>query len=118
MNSADAILALMQTARGDRPYSLQAEETEQVLNITLALLVELAVSNDRIDRLERAVAELKGMSLEDYRDAPLGAEADAARKDATDALMIRALRVIIDPRQPSDGRQAAVSMAGLEGDKP
>ncbi len=110
--SAQALLDLVQSARGERPYSLDNHETEQVLNIALALVVELAVSNDRIDRLERALAEVRGVSLEALRSAPLDAAAQAEREDATTALMTRALRVVIDPRTASDGRRAAIAAAG------
>ena len=111
--SAQALLELFQSARGERPYSLDNHDTEQVLNIALALVVELAVSNDRIDRLERALAEVKGVSVEALRSAPLDEAAQAQRDDATTALMVRALRVVIDPRSASDGRAAAVAAAGV-----
>lgn len=110
--SAQALLELFQSARGERPYSLADHETEQVLNIALALVVELAVSNDRIDRLERAMAEVKGVPLDDLRAAPLDVAAQAQRDDATTALMMRALRVVLDPRSASDGRTAAIEAAG------
>lgn len=102
----DAVLALVASARGTRPYSLDDVEVENVLNIALATLVELSVSNDRIDRLERMVAELKGNAVADLRDLRYsGAEADE-RQAAMDALLARVLRILIDPREPTDGRPA------------
>jgi hypothetical protein len=99
MKAADAIVALTQLARGERRYSLENRETEDVLNLSLALLTELAVAFDRIDRLERVLAERTEMSLDelrtiDYLDGPAAAE----REDATNALMARVLRIRLDPR--------------------
>jgi hypothetical protein len=99
MADASAALAeLIATARGGRPQSLACREAEEVLNIALALLVELAVSNDRIDRLERLVAELSGRSVEDLREIRYDGEIAKERQAATDALLTRALRIMLDPR--------------------
>jgi hypothetical protein len=97
----EALGALIATARGDRPQSLASRETEEVLNITLAVLVELAVANDRIDRLERLVADLGGQSVEALRDIRYDGDIAQERQAATDALLIRALRIMIDPRAQS-----------------
>ena len=77
-----------------------------------ALLVELSASNDRIDRLERHIAELRGVPLDDVRNAHSDATADAERLAATEALMVRALRILIDPRTTVDGRPKARHQAG------
>ena len=99
MKSADAIITLIELARGERRYSLESRETEDVLNIALALLSELGVAFDRIDRLERVVAERTGMALDDlraleYTDGPPAQERD----DAMNALIARVLRIRLDPR--------------------
>lgn len=95
---AEALSALIATARGERPQSLASREAEEVLNITLAVLVELAVANDRIDRLERLVAEQGGRTVEDLRDIRYDGEIAQERQAATDALLTRALRIMLDPR--------------------
>lgn len=107
MKTTDAIVALTQLARGERRYSLENRETEEVLNISLALLMELSVAFDRIDRLERVLAERTGIPLAelqaiDYVDDPAAAE----REEAANALMARVLRIRLDPRasgQPGTG---------------
>ena len=70
-----------------------------MLNLSLALLMELSVAFDRIDRLERVLAERTGMELSDLRDIDYK-EGPAAeeREDATNALIARALRIRLDPR--------------------
>lgn len=97
-SSVEALTTLLATARGNRPQSMASQEAEDVLNITLAVLVELAVANDRIDRLERMVADLRGEPVEELRDLRYEGEIAQQRQDATDALLTRALRIMIDPR--------------------
>ncbi|MDQ8756550.1 hypothetical protein RCO27_09935 [Sphingosinicella sp. LHD-64] len=99
----EALSALVATARGARPQSLASREAEEVLNITLAVLVELAVANDRIDRVERLVAEVSGRSVEDLRDIRYDGEVALERQAATDALLTRALRIMLDPRAQAGG---------------
>ena len=104
--ATDAIVALVASMRGDRPQSLDDYEVEEVLNITLALAVELCASNDRIDRLERAVAKFGGTSLETFRTVRDEATAATERQQATEAMLMRVLRILLDPRQPVDTRSA------------
>lgn len=96
--AAEAIAGLLATARGTRPQSLLCGEAEDALNVALALVGELVVANDRIDRLERCVAELAGHDLAEFRDDFGDAAAAAERKDANDALLMRTMRVFLDPR--------------------
>lgn len=104
--AVEAILALVESARGTRPQSLDDREVEEVLNIALALLVELSVSNDRIDRLERIVAAQSGITTETLRDIRYGGAEAEERQQAMEALLARVLRILIDPRVPTDGRPA------------
>ena len=96
--ATDAIRAVIESGRGARPASLAAPETEQVLSIALALLVELSVSNERIDRLERELAALRDTTLEAWLNAPLDDGAVAERQEALEALQLRVLRIMVDPR--------------------
>ncbi len=97
-SQAQAIAALIESARGQRSQSLDNREVEETLNITLALLVELSVANDKIDRLERLVAEVRGEDVATLRDIRYEGDIAEQRQDATDALLMRALRILIDPR--------------------
>ena len=97
--SADAIAAVIESGRGARPYSLRNQEAEQVLNIALSLMVELAASNDRIDRLERLLAETRGEPLDDLRNALPDGDAASERQAALEAMQMRVMRVLIDPRE-------------------
>jgi hypothetical protein len=99
VKSSEAVQSLIALARGERRYSLRDRETEEVLNIALATLVELSVALDRIDRLERLLAERTGLALDQLRatDYPEGQAAED-RAEATEALFARALRIRLDPR--------------------
>jgi hypothetical protein len=99
MKATDAILEIVRLGRGTRPASLENRETEEAINLSLALLTELCVQQDRIDRLERLLAERTSMPLEELRatDYPQGPAA-AERAEALEALVLRVLRVRVDPR--------------------
>src|SRR5688572_10814773 len=99
MKTDEAIVTLTQLARGERRYSLENRETEEVLNIALALLTELSVTLDRVDRLERVVADRTGIDPAELRaiEYTEGA-AEQERQEATSALMARVLRIRLDPR--------------------
>lgn len=99
MKSFEAVHELIALARGERRYSLRDREAEEVLNIALATLVELSVALDRIDRLERLLAERTELPLDELRaiDYPDG-QAAKERQEAAQALFARALRIRLDPR--------------------
>jgi hypothetical protein len=99
MQTTDAILSLLRLGRGERPASLRDPEVEEVLNMALASLVELQVALDRIDRLERVLAERTGLALEELRslDYPDGPAAEE-RREAARAMLARVLRLRLDPR--------------------
>ena len=100
IGAVDAINAVRAGNRGERPYSLDCPEAEQVLNIALALLVELSVANDRIDRLERHIADLRGLTPLEVRNAAIDPTAKEERREALESLQLRVLRVLVDPRVP------------------
>ncbi|KRG54274.1 hypothetical protein ABB25_13920 [Stenotrophomonas koreensis] len=103
-SAADAVLALLNTARGQRPYSMENQETEQCFAVTLALAVELIATNDRVDRLERQLAELSGKPLHEVRRSGSDAVAEQERLAANEATLLRTLRVLVDPRPAVDQR--------------
>lgn len=102
MKPADAIVELSSLARGTRPASLDNSETETVLRIAMAMLLELSVANDRIDRLEREVASLRGVAVDTLKSAPLDGAAMAERQAATDGLMARVLAGLTRQDGPRD----------------
>jgi len=51
------ILLANNKAKGKRPYFFEDPATERVLNITMALATELAVTRERLDTIERLLAQ-------------------------------------------------------------
>jgi hypothetical protein len=98
VTAPEALSELLATARGSRPASLNCGEAEDALNVALALAVELVVANDRIDRLERMVADLRGEDVATLRNEIYDGEIAAARREANDALLMRVMRIFIDQR--------------------
>ena len=103
-NSTDAIISILRTTRGHRPYSMSNKEAEHCLNIALALAVELVASNDRIDRLERQLADCSGKSLVEVRLGGSSPGASEQRQESNEAMLRRVLRVLIDRRDAVDQR--------------
>jgi hypothetical protein len=99
----DAIAGLLATVRGERPASMECSEAERALNVAMALAVELVVANDRIDRLERLVAELRQEPVEDLKAVVYDGAIAAERREANDAMLMRALRIFLDPRLAQQG---------------
>lgn len=98
-SAAEAVEMVIQGGRGTRPVSLQDTETEKVLNIALALLVELTAAQERIDRLEREVAALRQVDLALWKEAELPEEAQGVRAEQSEAMQLRVLRPLLDPRR-------------------
>lgn len=101
MSEADAVRALIARGRGGRPYSLNCAEAEDAVGIALALLVEMSVANDRIDRLERVVDALRGSDAGPVAAITYDGAAADDRRAATDALIARVLHRLLDPRDAS-----------------
>lgn len=100
--AAEAVAMVIQGGRGARPASLHDAETEKVLGIALALLVELTTAQERIDRLEREVASLRASDLAEWKEAVVPAELRREQAEQAEALQLRVLRPLVDPRQPHD----------------
>lgn len=105
MSASDAVMALVQSARGVRAYSMSNIDAENALNIALALVVELAGANERIDRLERLLAQHSGMDLAALRALRFENEAGAERQQALETMIARVLRILADPRQPENSER-------------
>ncbi|WP_375285717.1 hypothetical protein [Sphingomonas sp.] len=96
--AAEAVEMVIRGGRGIRPTSLNDAETEKVLCMALALLVELTTAQERIDRLEREVASLRGISLAAWKEADVPEEIRHEQAEQAEALQLRVLRPLIDPR--------------------
>ena len=81
-------------AKGKRPYFLDQQQTEQVLNITLALAQEVAVMRERMDTIERLLQHRNVITRDDIESfTPTRAEA-AERGLWTQEFITRVLRIV------------------------
>jgi pantoate kinase len=62
------ILLSSNKAKGKRPYFLENPEVERVMNITMAVAMELGVMHERLDTIERLLAK-KGVLQRDEIEA-------------------------------------------------
>lgn len=91
----DVIDLSAQRAAGDAPIFTGDERIENLLSITLALATELAVTRERLDTVERRLAEtgtVERESIEQYQpDDTVAAERNALHEDYL-ARIFRVLR--------------------------
>ncbi|NVK56276.1 MAG: hypothetical protein HWE26_11700 [Alteromonadaceae bacterium] len=97
--STDYINDAGRKAKGERPYFLADQQTEQLLNITMALAQELAVTRERMDTIERLLESGNGVTreaIENYKPDPVAAE---QRQLWHQAFIARILRIIQQNRE-------------------
>jgi len=97
--SIDYIAEAGRKAKGQRPYFLASAQTEQLLNITMALATELAVTRERLDTIERLLEQagtLPRAAIESY--VPERAAADE-RQLAHQEFIARILRIVQQERE-------------------
>jgi hypothetical protein len=71
------ILLSSNKAKGKRPYFLEDKAVERVLNITMAVASEVAVMHERLDTIERLLANkniLQTYEIETFTPNPAEAE--------------------------------------------
>ena len=103
-------------AKGKRPWFYTSQEAERVLNISMALAQELAVTRERMDTLER-ILEAKGiLSLGEFDSYVPSKEIAEVRSSATQSYLARILRVISQENEAiSDSAAEIVSVEELAG---
>jgi len=110
MSIADAIAEAGAKPAGKRPYFLD-EEIETVLAITMATVQELAVARQRIDTLERLLADkcvISRAEIEGFKPDPSAA---IERALATQEYIARVLRIV---QQRNEAAQAEGDVASEE----
>jgi len=88
------ILMAGNKAKGERPYFLEDPAVERVLNITMAVATELAVTRERLDTLERILAEKGLVSREEIEAYSPDEEAAEARQLWHARYSARLLRIV------------------------
>lgn len=107
----DPTLAGAAKAKGKRPWFFDDPDVERVFNVTMALAMELAVTRQRLDALERLLEErgvLAQADLEQFRPQP---EAEAQRQQWNRDYIARVLRVLIQSAQGRSAESEGVDQA-------
>ncbi len=91
-----ALLAADPAGRGPRPYFLPDPAVERVLDVTLALAAELAVTRQRLDTLERVLGAQGVLRADTIDRHEHGPEAEAERARWQQDYLARVLRPLLD----------------------
>lgn len=97
--SVDYIADAGRKAKGQRPFFLESVQTEQLLNITMALAQELAVTRERLDTIERLLEAGNGVTreaVENYKPDPVAAD---QRQIWHQEFISRILRIVQQSRE-------------------
>lgn len=94
MAALDPLALAGAKAKGKRPFFLENADNERLLNILLVVVQELAVTRERMDTLERLLAQKGVISAADIEGfEPTKAEADA-RGAWTQEYIARVFRIL------------------------
>ena len=94
-NPVDYISIAGNKPKGKRPYFFDDPAVERVLNITMAIGMELAVARERVDTLERLLEEKGILSREEISSyTPTSKEIETQRQQWHSEYISRILRVV------------------------
>ncbi len=99
----DPTLAGAAKAKGKRPWFFEDADVERVFNVTMALAMELAVTRQRLDAVERLLEKNGVLNQSDIEQFRPNADAESERQQWHRDYIARVLRVLI---QSSQGRTA------------
>jgi len=98
--SVDHIADAGRKARGKRPYFFDNVQSEQLLNITMALASELAVTRERLDTVERLLESANVLSQDDIESyVPDGKAVEDERQLWQQEFIARILRIVQQDRE-------------------
>ncbi|GGF60725.1 hypothetical protein [Alteromonas lipolytica] len=97
--SVDYIADAGRKAKGQRPYFLESAQTEQLLNITMAIAQELAVTRERMDTIERLLEAGNGVTREAIENYKPDAAAAEQRQTWHQEFISRILRIVQQSRE-------------------
>jgi hypothetical protein len=101
-STLDPLVLAGAKAKGKRPWFLKDPDIERVMNITLALMQEVAVMRERLDTIERLI-ERDGTVTRASIEAFTPTKAEAAERGAwTQEYIARVLRILQQDREAID----------------
>lgn len=97
--SIDPIKEASRKAKGKRPVFFEDRQAERVLNITMALAQELAVTRERLDTLERILASRGQVRRSDIEQWKPNDEEARERQLWQQEFIARILRIVQQERE-------------------
>jgi len=93
-NDADAVRRSVEAVTAPRKFMFPDPDVERVLDITMALAAELAVTRERLDSLERLLEQKDVVRQDDVESFVADDEVSAERLADHDAMITRILRIV------------------------
>lgn len=110
-SSIDPTLAGATKAKGKRPWFYQDADVERVFNVAMALAMELAVTRQRLDALERLLEARDVLTQSEIDQLRPDPEAEAERQQWNRDYIARVLRVLIQTTQGRSAESEGVDQA-------
>lgn len=114
MSDGKHAVKLPKKARGSRPYFFKDPAIDKVLNMLMGLAGEVSVMADRIDTLERLLAETGTLELAQIEAYKPSAAVSDARDSRREMMLANIMRIILqneedpDNGEPNDAEYMAV----------
>ena len=110
-SKVDPTLAGAAKARGKRPWFFEDRDVERVMNIAMTLAMELSVTRQRLDALERVLSDKGVLDCDEIEGFKPDPEAEAERQQWQHDFIARVLRILIQSREAEQSEQASVDQA-------
>jgi len=119
----DPVVMANRRAKGKRPQFLDDPAVERVMSIAMSVAAELAVARERIDTLERLLAQKGILSAADIEAYQPDAKAQSDRNDWGRNYIARVLRMVDQDPQAMAGVQdpsleLVIEELGAKSEKP
>ncbi|MEN1926609.1 hypothetical protein [Luteimonas qiangzhengi] len=110
MTGIDPIALAGTRAKGKRPHFFKDRDVERLLNITMALAMEHAVTRQRLDALERVLSKKGLLDPEELAQFTPDPEAEAQRTLWMKEYVARVLRIVQQETEAMEGGAMDVPM--------
>lgn len=114
MSTANKAVQLPKKAKGSRPYFFEDPAVDKVVAMLMGLVGEVSVMADRIDTLERLLADKGALDLAQVESYVPSVAVSEARDNRRDIMLANVMRIILqneedpDNGQPNDDRYMSV----------
>lgn len=111
VSEIDPTMAAVTKAKGKRPWFFDDPDVERVMNIAMALAMELSVTRQRLDAIERILEQKGVLDLADIDQFRPDAQAEADRQQWQRDFLARVFRILIQSTEAEANEQQGVDQA-------